>query len=56
MRAAPPIDQVGYSAFGQSVLNTPAIWAKGSGTWLNRAGSATSSAFGSTSNFNLNRL
>jgi outer membrane autotransporter protein len=55
MRAAPPIDQAGYSAFGQSVLNTPAVWAKGSGTWLNRDGSATSSAFGSTFNFNLNR-
>ena len=55
MRAAPPIDQAGYSAFGQSVLNTPAVWAKGSGTWLDRDGSATSSAFGSTFNFNLNR-
>ena len=41
MRAAPPIDQAGYSAFGQSVLNTPAVWAKGSGTWLDRDGSGT---------------
>jgi outer membrane autotransporter protein len=55
MRAAPPLDQVGYSAWGQSVLNTPAIWAKGSGTWLDRDGSESSSAFGSTFNFNLNR-
>jgi hypothetical protein len=55
MRPAPPLDAVGYSAWGQSVLNTPAVWAKGSGTWLDRDGSASSSAFGSTFNFNLNR-
>jgi outer membrane autotransporter protein len=55
MRAAPPIDRVGYSIWGQSVLNTPAVWAKGSGTWLDRDGRASSSAFGSTFNFNLNR-
>ena len=34
---------------------TPAVWARGSGNWLSRDGSAKSTAFGRTYTFNLDR-
>ncbi|MGH6804257.1 MAG: autotransporter domain-containing protein [Methyloceanibacter sp.] len=40
---------------GAPVAFTPGVWLKGSGTWLEQQDSATSSAFGRTYKFNLNR-
>ncbi len=54
---APAAYSPGGKSLGEAPTGnfTPAVWARGSGGWLGRDGSASTSAYGRTYNYNLDR-